>query len=105
MPSKKLGLSLLLVTILIGFSSWGFLVHRTLHQLAIYSLPAPLQSFFHADMKNLVDNAPRPDVRRNSDKTEATKHFIDLEAYGPNAAHDMPLDWEAAQKNTVKTPY
>lgn len=102
MPSKKLGLSLLLVTILIGFSSWGFLVHRTLHQLAIYSLPAPLQSFFHADMKNLVDNAPRPDIRRNSDKTEATKHFIDLEAYGPNAAHDMPLEWEAAQKKYGK---
>ncbi|MFY8166627.1 MAG: zinc dependent phospholipase C family protein [Sediminibacterium sp.] len=102
MNLKKLGFSLLLASILIGFSSWGFLVHRTVHQLAIYSLPAPLQSFFHADMKNLVDNAPRPDTRRNTDKSEATKHFVDLEAFGPNAANEMPLDWAAAQKKYTK---
>lgn len=87
---------------LIGISSWGFLVHRTLHQLAIYSLPSPLQNYFHTDMKNLVENAARPDTRRNSDKTEATKHFIDLEAYGPNAANDMPLDWASAQQKYTK---
>ena len=31
----------------IGLSSWGFLVHRTIHQIAIYSLPEPLQSYMH----------------------------------------------------------
>jgi hypothetical protein len=82
----------------IGLSSWGFLVHRTIHQIAIYSLPEPLQSFLHKEMSNLVANSTRPDVRRNTDKTEATKHFIDLEAYGPNAANNMPLDWAAAVK-------
>ena len=36
-----------IVTILFfGLSSWGFLVHRTINQIAIYSLPAPLQSLF-----------------------------------------------------------
>ena len=40
-----------------GLSSWGFLVHRTINQIAIYSLPAPLQSFFHQDMEYLVENA------------------------------------------------
>jgi hypothetical protein len=81
-----------------GLSSWGFLVHRTINQLAIYSLPAPLQTYFHNEMSYLVENAPRPDLRRNTDKTEDTKHFIDLEMFGPNAANDMPLDWEAAVK-------
>lgn len=102
MPSKKLGFSIVLASILIGFSSWGFLVHRTVNQLAIYNLPAPLQSFFHADMNYLVENAPRPDVRRNTDKTEDTKHFVDLEAFGPNAATEMPLDWESAVKKYSK---
>ena len=96
MFTKKIGLNVLLLTALIGLSSWGFLVHRTIHQLAVYKLPAPLQSYFYDNMKNLVDNAPRPDQRRNSDKSEATKHFIDIEMYGSNAINDMPLDWETA---------
>jgi hypothetical protein len=95
---KKMSYTALLFAVLIGLSSWGFLVHRTINQLAIYSLPAPLQSYFHSDMKYLVENAPRPDIRRNTDKTEDTKHFIDIEMYGPNAINDMPLEWSAAVK-------
>lgn len=98
MISKKIGISAFLLVAMVGLSSWGFLVHRTINQLAIYSLPAPLQTYFHADMKYLVENAPRPDIRRNTDKTEDTKHFIDLEMYGPDAAHVMPKDWETAVK-------
>jgi len=84
--------------LVIGASSWGFLVHRTINQIAIYNLPEPLQSYFHKEMQYLVYNAPRPDIRRNKDKTEDTKHFIDLEMYGPNAANNMPLDWASAVK-------
>ncbi len=98
MISKKMGFSALLLALIIGLSSWGFLVHRTVNQLAIYSLPAPLQSYFHNEMTYLVENAPRPDIRRNTDKTEDTKHFIDLEMFGPKAAYDMPMDWESAVK-------
>lgn len=88
----------------LGLSSWGFLVHRTINQLAVYSLPEPLQSYFHQDQKYLVANAPRPDIRRNTDKSEATKHFIDLEAYGPNAANNMPLNWaDAVRKYSEDT--
>ena len=94
---KTLYISLAFILV-VGLSSWGFLVHRTIHQIAIYSLPEPLQSFMHKEMANLVSNATRPDVRRNTDKTEATKHFIDLEAYGPNAANNMPLNWADAVK-------
>ena len=98
MNAKKTGLSFILITVLIGLSSWGFLVHRTIHQLAVYKLPAPLQSYFYENMNDLVENAPRPDLRRNSDKTEATKHFIDIEMFGPDAINNMPLDWASAVK-------
>ena len=94
---KTLYISLAFI-LAIGLSSWGFLVHRTIHQIAIYSLPEPLQSFMHKEMNNLVANSTRPDIRRNTDKTEATKHFIDLEAYGPNAANNMPINWSNAIK-------
>ena len=95
---KKSFILIALCLLALGLSSWGFLVHRSINQLAIYSLPAPLQSYFYLEQNYLVFNAPRPDIRRNKDKLEAAKHFIDLEAYGPNAVNNMPRDWAAAIK-------
>jgi len=89
-------LAFVLLIVLIGASSWGFLVHRTIHQLAVYELPDPVRPFFYRNMENLVNNAPRPDTRRNEDSTEASKHFIDLEMYGDDAAHKMPMEWQKA---------
>jgi hypothetical protein len=77
-------------------SSWGFLMHRTITQLSVYQLPQEMQPFFHQHMEYLVRNSVRPDQRRNTDKSEETKHFIDFEAYGENAAHRMPQKWNAA---------
>lgn len=85
-----------LIAGIISLSSWGFLVHRTINQLAVYRLPDPLQGFFYQQMDYLVKHSVRADQRRNEDSTEATKHFIDLEAYGNNALADMPRNWNAA---------
>jgi hypothetical protein len=77
-------------------SSWGFLVHRTIHQLAIYQLPPAMRPFFYSNMDYLVINSVRPDLRRNEDSAEAAKHFIDFEAFGDSAAWKMPLNWNEA---------
>lgn len=93
--------STLLVTIFFVFNSWGFLVHRTVNQLAVYRLPKSMQPFFYKNMAYLVENAPRADQRRNQDSTEASKHFIDLEAYfdwSAQAPYPMPLQWSDAVK-------
>lgn len=82
--------------VLIGLSSWGFLMHRTIHQLAVYELPKDMQPFFYKNLDYIVKNAPRPDERRTKDSTEASKHFIDFEAYGDSAAWKMPLTWNEA---------
>jgi hypothetical protein len=95
---KRGKLLFVLSVILIGMGSWGFLVHKTVHQLAVYELPKQMSPFFYSNMEYLVINAPRPDTRRNQDSTEATKHFIDLEMYGADAATQMPMDWESAVK-------
>jgi hypothetical protein len=92
---KKL-LPLVLVAALFSLGSWGFLVHRTVNQLAIYRLPDDLQVFFLSEKDYLVKHSVRPDLRRNKDSTEATRHFIDFEAFGDSAAWKMPLQWEAA---------
>lgn len=82
--------------------SWGFLVHRTSTQVAIYELPKNIQPFFYKEMGYLVKNCTRPDERRNSDQTEAPKHFIDIDAYGTNAINEMPLTWDEAVKKYTK---
>ncbi len=93
---KKIGLLLVGISFLVFFGSWGFLIHRTINQLAIYQLPKQMQPFFYENLDYLVQHSVRPDQRRNQDSTEASKHFIDLEAYGDSAAWKMPLDWTQA---------
>lgn len=92
------GLSALLVIC----GSWGFLVHRTVNQLAIYELPKEILPFFYQHKEYLVTNAPRPDLRRNEDSTEATKHFIDLEMYENTTKPTMPVYWKDAVKRYTK---
>ena len=93
---KRCKVVFVLIAILIITGSWGFLVHKTTHQLAIYELPVEMRPFFYSNMNYLVTNAPRPDMRRSQDSTEATKHFIDLEMYAIDATHQMPMDWLSA---------
>ena len=93
---KTVGLVALGALLITAASSWGFLVHRTATQLAIYHLPKNLQSFFWENKGYVVKYSVRPDQRRNDDKTEGPKHFIDLEPFGDSAAYKMPVDWNAA---------
>jgi len=85
-----------LVVLLLCCSSWGFFVHKTVAQLAIYQLPKQMRSFFYMNKSELVQQAPRPDLRRNTDPAEAPRHFIDLESYGDSSAWKMPMHEEEA---------
>lgn len=98
----KFLIRLFFVGALFSICSWGFLVHRTINQLAVYRLPDPLQGFFYQQMDYLVKNSVRADQRRNEDSTEATKHFIDLEAFGQHALSEMPRNWNAAVARYTK---
>jgi hypothetical protein len=95
---KKISTMALVAAIMITCCSWGFLVHKTTMQIAVYQLPKPMQAFFYKNMNYLVSNAGRPDTRRNTDSTEGPRHFIDLEKFGANAAYAMPYNWDSAQK-------
>ena len=99
---KNLFSAFAIIVIMILTCSWGFLVHKTAHQLAIYELPSNLQQFFYKNMDYMVYNAVRPDVRRSKDPNEATKHFIDAEIYGDSAVYKMPLNWDDAVAKYTK---
>ena len=95
---KKISCIAILFALLLTCGSWGFLVHKTTVQLAVYKLPKQLQPFFYKQLKYLVANAGRPDTRRNTDSTEGPRHFIDLERFGENAGYVMPYSWDSAQR-------
>lgn len=80
----------------ISLCSWGFYVHQTATQLAIYELPKKLQRFFFSNIDSITANAIRPDKRRTYDRNEAPKHFIDIENYGADAINNMPHDLQTA---------
>lgn len=82
--------------IILSLCSWGFYVHETATQLAVYQLPKQLRLFFFSNMDSLTANAIRPDQRRYKDKEEGPKHFIDVEAYGNDAVNTMPRDFQTA---------
>ncbi|MFT3904062.1 MAG: zinc dependent phospholipase C family protein [Niabella sp.] len=103
MRSKAKLFSVLAVIFIIG-GGWGFLVHKTINQLAIYQLPKAMQPFFFTNMDSLVGNAPRPDQRRFTDPTEGNKHFMDMEYYGSDPFKAVPHDWnEAVAKYSADT--
>lgn len=96
MKATRILRPLLLLAILYVFGSWGFLIHKTCHQLAIYELPGDMQRFFYKNMQYITDSAVRPDLRRSRDTTETPRHFIDPEVYGDSAVYRLPITWTEA---------
>ncbi|HEX2536489.1 MAG TPA: zinc dependent phospholipase C family protein [Chitinophagaceae bacterium] len=94
-PFRNLWPALFLL-LMVFLPGWGFLVHRTVHQVAVYRLPDGLRPFFYAHRDYLVAQSVRPDQRRNSDPSEGSRHFIDTEPYGDSSLWKMPFSWNEA---------
>jgi hypothetical protein len=78
-------------------SGWGFLAHRTINQVAVYTLPKSMQGFYYRHLSEIVRLATAPDERREDDPKEAPKHYIDMDHYGEDPFGSMPKLWEKAQ--------
>ena len=105
---KKILLPLLLAALTLAHGTagaWGFFGHRTITQVAIYQLPPAMQAFYYRHMAELVQLSTAPDERRNSDPTEAPKHFIDVDHYSEdNPFGKLPKQYErAVQKYSADT--
>lgn len=66
--------------------SWGFYAHKKINEMAIYTLPEPLKSFFIEHMNEIIQMAILPDQRRYILDQEAAKHYMDLDYY-----HDLEI--------------
>ena len=97
---KKILLPLLLAALLLAHGTagaWGFFGHRTITQVAVYELPAAMQAFYYRHLAEVVRLSTSPDERRNSDPTEAPKHFIDIDHYSEDDPFGkMPRQYDKA---------
>jgi len=76
-------LYLIILIILLSFSStkpWGEEGHKLICRKAIEMLPFEM-NYFQQWKNYLSDHSVDPDVRRDKDKSEWPKHFIDIDFY------------------------
>jgi Abnormal spindle-like microcephaly-assoc'd, ASPM-SPD-2-Hydin len=74
--------------------SWGEATHIFINKEAGKHLPSPFP-FFANNIQWISDHAPDADYRRNTDPTEAPKHFIDIEDYPEFAAGTLSHNYDS----------
>ncbi|MBB2144219.1 S1/P1 Nuclease [Pedobacter sp. LMG 31464] len=81
---KRLTILLLLIIPFLFCTSWGFFAHRRINQLAVFTLPVEMISFYKSGYKYITEHAVDPDKRRYIDTLEAPRHYLDVENYEEN---------------------
>lgn len=89
---KKIAYSAVLLISLITLISWGSWGHKHISRAAVFALPTQMKSFYFNHIDFITEASVVPDVRRAtmSDKTEAHKHYIDIEGFNNTAIDSFP---------------
>src|SRR5690606_30274560 len=82
--------------VLVFSSLWGFFGHKTINNLAVFTLPPEMSGVYKKNLTYLTETAVNPDRRRYSVVDEAARHYIDLDHYGDSALYKMPRYWADA---------
>ena len=75
---------------------WGFVAHRRINQMAVYTLPPKLIIFYKKHIEYVEKHAIDPDKRRYASEQEAPRHYIDLDHYGTYPYDNIPRKWTNA---------
>lgn len=89
--------TLLIFTAQIAFG-WGFWAHRVINREAVAVLPEPLKGFYAKNIDYVIEHASDPDLRRDLDKNEGYRHYMDIDRYGSYPKFDIPQSYEEAVK-------
>jgi hypothetical protein len=84
--------------ILLSFPAftWGFFAHKKINQLAVFTLPPEMLSFYKEHIDYLAVHSTDADKRRHAVKGEAERHYIDLDHYGAEPFDSIPKKWKEA---------
>ena len=79
-------------------NTWGFFGHKRINRLAVFTLPPEMLPFYKYYIEYLTESAVNPDKRRYAVKTEAPRHYIDIDCYSQygNPFEVIPRKWEDA---------
>ena len=99
---------IIIIAIVIAFSpssfSWGAYGHKKITEMAVFTLPPQMIGFYKKHIDYIVQHSNDPDKRKFVDKSEAARHFIDIDHYGFNPFDSMPRKWnDAVAKYTEDT--
>ncbi|MBI3502400.1 MAG: S1/P1 Nuclease [Bacteroidetes bacterium] len=78
--------------------TWGFFAHKKINQLAVFTLPPEMISFYKTHIDYLTVHAVDPDRRRYSNPDEAPRHYLDADHYGKHPFDSLPHHWKDAVK-------
>jgi hypothetical protein len=101
---RALVLPLVLVIVLImaapvPAAAWGFEAHKFIMARAIALLPPEIRPFFNKFQASIVEHSIDPDLWRTVGwLEESTRHFVDMDAYGPYPFKDFPRQHAEAVK-------
>ncbi len=91
-------LKIVLLSVVLLSSGWGFFAHRKINRLAVFILPPPMIGFYKKNIEYLSETSINPDTRRYAVADEAPRHYIDLDDYGDSAVYKLPRYWNQAVK-------
>ncbi len=93
---KKIILGLTLISGVILFASWGYEGHRKISTPSVSYLPLGMD-FLKATWTTFIrDHASDADYRKDTDPTEAPKHYIDIDNYQEfNLTGKIPMSWDS----------
>ncbi|MBB2151503.1 zinc dependent phospholipase C family protein [Pedobacter gandavensis] len=94
---NRVFIPVLLFSLLILCSSWGFYAHQRINYLAVFTLHNGLNTFYKANINYLSEHAVDADKRRYADTAEAPRHYLDVECYETNI-DSIPRKWNDALK-------
>jgi len=77
------------IFIVLGWGVWG---HEHINKAAVLALPREMGLFFYDHSDFITTESTVPDVRKHTlnDRTEGSRHYIDLEWYNYKGRADMP---------------
>ena len=103
---KRVSLFIFVSTLLILVSQaafgWGFYGHKVISKVAVTLLPSPLKDFYVANVEYEVSHSSDPDLRKEFDKNEGYRHYMDIDRYGSYPNFDVPHSYEEAVKKYGK---
>jgi hypothetical protein len=92
---KRLTILTALIIPIFLCTSWGFFAHQRINNLAVFTLPAGMITFYKKNIKYITEHAVDPDKRRYADTLEAPRHYLDVENYEQNI-DSIPEKWDDA---------